>query len=389
VQAALDGSGPALLTLPTGVAERDSVVAALRPDDPEAPLERDDVALVVPTSGSTGEPKGAMLTAAALRASAEATHAALGGPGRWLLALPLTHVAGLQVLVRSLIASTTPEALDLSGGFDPDAFATATARLAADRSATRRYTALVPTQLHRLLDAGTDLRAYDAVLLGGAAAAAALVTRAQAAGANVVMTYGMSETCGGCVYDGQPLDGVRAKIGADGRIRLAGPVLFAGYRLRPDLTAAALVDGWFVTGDLGRLEAVDRLTVLGRADDVIVTGGENVAIAAVEAALVEHPGIRAAAVAGVPDPRWGTRVVAVVVATDPADPPPLTDLRGWVAERAGRAAAPRAVRLVDVLPTLALGKVDRVAVGRLAAETADHAADQAAERTADEAAWRA
>jgi len=141
------------------------VLAAL---DPAQPLERDDVALVVPTSGSTGEPKGAMLTAAALRHSARATHDRLGGPGQWLLALPVTHVAGLAVLVRSLEARTRPEVLDLYGGFSVSAFVDATARLAPG---VRHYTSLVPTQLRRLLDAGADLSAYDGVLVGGAALA--------------------------------------------------------------------------------------------------------------------------------------------------------------------------------------------------------------------------
>lgn len=360
--AALDGSGPALVPLPPDPAAAARLVAALRPEDAAHPLEH-DVALVVPTTGSTGEPKGALLGAPALTASAAATNARLGGPGRWLLALPLTHIAGLQVLVRCLVGGTEPAALDLTRGFRPDDFAAATARLP---SRTRRYTSLVPTQLARLLDAGPPaveaLRAYNAVLLGGAAAAPALLDRARAAGVRIVTTYGMSETCGGCVYDGRPLDGVRVGVGADGRVRVSGPVLFAGYRLRPDLTAAALTDGELVTQDLGRVDAEGRLEVLGRADDVVVSGGENVALAAVAAALLAHPRLRDAAVVAVGDPEWGQRVVAVVVPHEPA--PSLAELRAWVGERVGRAGAPRELVVVDALPVAGPGKVDRQALLR-------------------------
>ena len=215
--AALDG-GPPLLPLPPGPpAVVEALLAALRPD---RPLDDPEVALVVPTSGSTGEPKGALLTAAAVHASARATHDRLGGPGRWLLALPPTHVAGLMVLARSLDAGTEPVAVDRTGPFDPDRFAAAAAGLPDDAP---RYVSLVPAQLRLLLDAGTDLTGFDAVLLGGAAAAPALLDRARAAGVAVVTTYGMSETCGGCVYDGVPLDGVEVGIDPDGRIRLGGP----------------------------------------------------------------------------------------------------------------------------------------------------------------------
>ena len=360
--APIHGSGPALLPLPADRTAAARLVAALRPDDRAAPLEH-DAALVVPTTGSTGEPKGALLGAPALTASAGATNARLGGPGRWLLALPLTHVAGLQVLVRCLVGGTEPAALDLTRGFRPDDFAAATARLP---SRTRRYTSLVPTQLARLLDAGPPaveaLRAYDAVLLGGAAAAPALLDRVRATGVRLVTTYGMSETCGGCVYDGRPLDGVRVGVGADGRVRVSGPVLFAGYRLRPDLTAAALVDGELVTPDLGQLTDDGCLEVLGRADDVVVSGGENVALAAVAAALLAHPRLRDAAVVAVADPEWGQRVVAVVVPHGPA--PSLAELRAWVGERVSRAGAPRELVVVDALPVAGPGKVDRQALLR-------------------------
>jgi o-succinylbenzoate---CoA ligase len=356
--AALDGAGPALLPLPTG-GRRGAVLAAL---DPAQPLERDDVALVVPTSGSTGEPKGAMLTAAALRHSARATHDRLGGPGQWLLALPVTHVAGLTVLVRSLEARTRPEVLDLYGGFSVAAFVAATARLAPG---VRHYTSLVPTQLRRLLDAGADLSTYDGVLVGGAALASSLHRTAVEAGVRVVTTYGMSETCGGCVYDGQPLDGVTVRLRDDGRVELGGPVVFAGYRLRPDLTAAALVDGRHVTQDLGRWSADGRLEVLGRADDVIVSGGVNVPAALVERVVAGHPGVAACAVVGRPDPEWGERVVAVVQPVDWSSAPDVESLRAFAADALELAALPREVVTLGLLPVLDSGKPDKVAVRTL------------------------
>ena len=338
VAAALDGSGPPLL--PT---TEPRVLAALRPEEP---LESADVAVVVPTSGSTGEPKGVLLTAAALRASATAT-AAVVGEGQWLLALPTTHVAGLQVLVRSLLAGTSPVVLE--GPTAVAAFEQATSRL----TGPRRLVSLVPTQLARLVESPA-LREYDAVLLGGAAAPAELLDRARAAGVRVVTTYGMSETCGGCVYDGVPLPGVMVSIGD--RIRITGPVVGLGYRLRPDLSVESFDGDTFTTSDVGEL--VDgRLVVLGRADDVVVTGGEKVAPAAVEAALASHPSVAEVAVVGVPDAEWGARVVAVVVLRGPLS---LEDARSHVASRLSRVAAPRELRVVDALPLLPSGKIDRV-----------------------------
>jgi o-succinylbenzoate---CoA ligase len=362
--AALDGAGPALLPLPTG-GDRGAVLAAM---DPARPLERDDVALVVPTSGSTGKPKGSLLTADALRYSARATHDRLGGDGQWLLALPVTHVAGLTVLVRSLVARTRPEVVGLYGGFDVAAFVAATGRLA---DGVRHYTSLVPTQLRRLLDAGEDaiesLRTYDAVLVGGAALSRGLHDRAIAAGARVVTTYGMSETCGGCIYNGRPLDGVEVRLRDDGRIELGGPTVFAGYRLRPDLTAAALVDGWHVTQDFGRFADDGRLEVEGRVDDVVISGGENVPTGLVEQVLGDHPGVAAVAVIGVTDDEWGQRVVAVVQATVASAPPTLEELRSYAAGRLAPAAFPRELVVLGVLPMLASGKPDKNAVRSLVA----------------------
>ncbi len=358
MRAALDG-GPALLPLPERpTAVRESSMAALRPD---VPLDDERTALVVPTSGSTGEPKGVLLGADAVLASAEATHARLGGPGRWLLALPATHIAGLMVLARSVVAGTTPIALDLSGGFDPESFAAAAVRLVGESSG-RRYTALVPRQLAAILDAGDfapeALAAFDAVLLGGSAAPAELVERARDAGVRLVTTYGMTETCGGCVYDGFPLDGVKAEVGADDRIRLAGPVLARGYRFRPDLTADAFADGWFVTLDAGRLGSDGRLHVTGRIDDVAVTGGVNVPLSVVDAAVADHPQVAEACAVTVPDVTWGERIVAGIVA-DGTAAPSLSAVREHVTRSLPAAYAPKELVVLDALPRLDKGSVDR------------------------------
>ncbi len=310
--------------------------------------------LVIETSGSTGTPKRVVLSRAAMRASAGATLRRLGGPGQWLLNLPASYVAGVQVLFRSVLAGTEPVVQD-------GAFAAA----AAAMTGARRYVSLVPTQLGRMLATEADataLRGFDTVLVGGARIDPALREAAAAAGVTVVATYGMSETCGGCVYDGVPLDGVRVRVGSDGRVRIAGPVLFDGYDGRPAETAQVLRDGWFLTQDLGRLDDDGRLSVLGRVDDMVISGGVNVPTPAVAARLREHPAVRAVEVVGVPDPDWGQRVAAVVVGDLG-----LEEAREWVAAAHPRSWAPRDVVPVAELPLLANGKVDRRAVERLAA----------------------
>ena len=343
VRAALDGAAP-LAVLPAGPAAG----AAREVLAPDEPLE-DGADLVVVTSGSTGAARGVLLPASALRASATATLERLGGPGTWLLALPVSAVAGLQVLVRSALAGTVPTVLAPG-----EPLADAVARLPAGR----RYTALVPTQLRRCLDAEPDaLRAFDAVLVGGAAADPALLARAREAGVAVVTTYGMTETSGGCVYDGVPLDGVRVRVD-DGGIAVSGPVLALGYRRDPEGTAAAFAGGEFRTRDAGTVDAHGRLTVTGRLDDVVVTGGVNVAPQAVEGALRAHPDVDDAVVFGRPDDEWGQRVVAAVVPRDGAAPD-LAALRAWVAGRLGAPSAPRELHLVDAVPTLHTGKPDR------------------------------
>ena len=322
--------------------------------------------LTVRTSGSSGEPKQVALTRAAVVASATATLSRIGGPGRWVLALPPHHVAGLQVIVRSVLSGSSPVVLADHGGLAAAAAALRSTPGAAPGSA-RRYCALVPTQLHRMLADPHDtaaLASFDAVLVGGAAASPDLIRRAREQGARVVTTYGMTETCGGCVYDGAPLDQVRVRLGDDSRVEIAGPVLFAGYADDPALTASVLRDGWLRTSDLGRLDADGRLEILGRLDDMVVSGGVNVSLPAVERRLLSHPAIRQVAVVGVPDAEWGTRVLAVLVSEPGLPAPSRAEVRDFVSQAHPRAWAPLQVVTAEALPMLASGKVDRQALRR-------------------------
>ncbi|MFB9497072.1 o-succinylbenzoate--CoA ligase [Saccharothrix mutabilis subsp. capreolus] len=321
--------------------------------------EREAV-LAVATSGSTGSPKVVLLSAGALVASAEATHARLGGAGTWLLALPTTHIAGVQVLVRSIVAGTEPVVMDLAAGFRASGFATAARALLATPGP--HYTALVPTQLARLVATEgpglAAIRAFDAVLIGGAATPPSLLHRAREAGVNVVTTYGMSETAGGCVYDGHPLDGVKIRLDTRGRVEIAGPTLALGYQ------GGEPFGEWFRTGDLGRITAGGTLEITGRADDVIISGGENVSPQEVERVLAAQPGVHEACVVGVPDDEWGQAVVAAVVPADPDERPDPDVLRQAVHDAVGRFATPKRVVFLGELPTRGPGKVDRAAVAR-------------------------
>jgi O-succinylbenzoic acid--CoA ligase len=268
-----------------------------------------------------------------------------------VVALPVRYVAGLQVLSRSALAGSEPVDLAAHPGL-----VGATGALGGGR----RYLACVPTQLFRWLadrESAAALASYTSVLLGGAAADADLLRRAQDAGVHVVTTYGMSETCGGCVYDGVPLDGVGVALGAGGAIRISGPVLFDGYRGDPARTAEALRHGWFHTGDLGRFDDDGRLIVYGRADDVVMSGGVGVPLRTVEERVRQLDGIRDVCVVGQPDREWGSRVVAFVVADGPA--PTLDAVRDHVAQALPRTWAPRVLVTVDDVPMLASGKPDR------------------------------
>lgn len=375
--AALDGSGPAILPLDPGLPEAalartleafapatietmaGTRTVGVTPRGKPAPVLADETAVVIATSGSTGAPKGVQLSAAALTASAAASLRRIGaGPGeRWLCCLPTFHIAGIGVLVRSLLTGTDPV---LVPSVSPEV-------LAASGCA---HVSLVPTQLRRLLDAGGSPGPVKTVLLGGAAAADSLLADARVAGWRVITTYGMSETCGGCVYAGVPLDNVQVRLGQGGQIEIAGPVLFSGYLGQPELTAAALGDGWFRTADLGYLEPGGRLVVRGRADDVINTGGEKIVPGEVEAVLRRCEGVADVVVVGLPDPEWGEAVTAFVVPADADGLPQLDQLRAAVREVLSARAAPRKLVFVPEFPLLPSGKPDRAALRQIGRQRA-------------------
>ena len=300
------------------------------------PVEPGD-ALVVATSGTTGAPRGAVLTHAAVAASARATSDRLGvdpGADRWLACLPLAHVGGLSVVTRALLTGTPLTVVERP---DPDVVA------AAARTGGATLVSLVATALAR-----TDTSAYRQVVLGGAAAPVGLP-------ANVRTTWGMTETGSGVVYDGRPLEGVALRV-EGGELHVRGPMLARSYR-----DGAPTVDGggWLRTGDAATIDDAGVLHVAGRMGDVIVTGGEKVWPDPVEAALRGAAGVAEVAVAGRADPEWGTAVVAWVVPDDPAAPPSLGALREVVKQVLPAWAAPRRLVLVDELPRTALGKVRR------------------------------
>lgn len=407
LRGALDRSGPAILPVAVhaaaqapaddGAAGASASSTSMSPDAPAQPpgeagaalrVVPDTVpqstALVIETSGSTGIPKRVMLSADAVLASVAASETVLGGPGQWLLALPTHYVAGVQVLARSLAAGTTPEVLP-PGPFDARAFAVATSRLDADL----RFTSLVPAQLLTLIDAATDsrrvrraLQSFDAILIGGQRLDAVLAERAERLGARVVRTYGSSETAGGCVYDGVPLPGAHARV-VDGQIELAGPMLADGYLGDPERTDAAFhsapdSDGilrrWYRTGDTGTAEA-GRVSVTGRIDNVIISGGTNVSLDRVEEAVRTLDGFGTAVVVGVDDERWG-QVPVVALFSDggaDADSDARAAVRAHVAALIGVAAQPAAVVTLGTMPTLSSGKPDRRRIRSLVEGALAHA----------------
>lgn len=385
LESALTG-GPAVAPM----AEGDAVLARIvRPDDPAATLEGDDIAVVVGTSGSTGHPHGVLLSRSAIKSAADALQSVAGGPSAWLVAMPVHHVGGLMVVARAVLAGTPTYPTASLGGasrFTAEGFiADARNALAqADADGLPLRISLVPTQLARLAGspaAIAELARFDAVLSGAAATSDALAQRLRESGVRLLVSYGMSETCGGCVYNGIPLPGVQIELDAGGRITVAGEVVAHGYRLDPEATARAFrppaADGRraHVTGDLGRFSA-GVLDIIGRVDDQVKVGGVAVSLEAVAGALRADPHVADAAVVARPDAEWGSVPIAFVVpAGSSGQQSSHAGLAALVAGVLGAAAAPREIRLIDQIPLLPSGKIDRRALEQAAADLPRAATD--------------
>ena len=375
------------------------------------------IALVVGTSGSTGTPKRTALTVGALAASAAATERFFGSnsdaASQWLLALPAHYIAGAQVLARSVLAGTAPviaHSVTEPVHFSPEVFLQAVERM----SSARRFISLVPTQLHKLLESayanphlGAEIHealgSFTGILLGGAPASADLLAAATALGLNTVTTYGSAETAGGCVYSGSVLPGVRVELVPEegmpavpdvegkpaqvGRIWISGAHLASGYigdaaRTAEHFFIAADGTRWYRTDDYGLLAPdsnkncrEQRLQVLGRSDDVLISGGVKISARAVATVLEEHPAVREACVLGLPDARWGTAIAAAVTlvpsagaATAPTENSPTLNeelcalLRARCAEKLGAPAAPKQLSILPDFPLTSTGKPDRAEI---------------------------
>ena len=295
-------------------------------------------AVAIGTSGTTGTSKEVLLSSSALISSAKASNKFIGAQSgdTWSLLLPLTHIAAVNVVIRSMELGTTPIDLRDFEGEYPKA----------------NYTAIVPTQLFRALNGDqrllSHLKSTKAVLVGGAALSQTLRNQAELAGIKVITTYGMTETCGGCVYDGTALEGVEIEI-RRGQISIKGPVLASSISLN---------DGWFETNDLGEYDN-DKLVVLGRSDDVIISGGENLSLNAVESSLSSaFPESQFAAFA-VEDPQWGQSLQVAVVGTISDD-----QIVDHLVRDIGSFAKPKGVHHMNSLPLLGIGKVDRKSLAK-------------------------
>ena len=325
------------------------------------------VGLIVETSGSSGTPKRVTLSREAILASANASQIRLGGPGQWLLALPINFVAGANVLIRSLVADTQPVLMNTSVPFTADAFA----RSASLMQGSRRYTSLVPTQLSRLAAAlddpfsptGTNdfllaqLRKFDAILVGGQAPQDEIIAPLKALGINIVVTYGMTETGGGCVYDGVPLDGVQVDL-VGNRIRISGKVLADEIA---DESGTQKVGDNFLTSDLGEFDTEGKLKVLGRIDRVIVSGGLKISLDRVEELARAVPGVAELAATAIADAEWGQRVGIVYLGS----PEVADEIALALANDLGPAGKPVRVVRTDGVPRLPSGKHDLQAIKRL------------------------
>lgn len=368
LSARMEGDGPPFALIPEPsrhvTPEYAAMVrACVRPDEP---VEDDDTALVAATSGSTGAPRGVLVTRANLRAAVEASWAHIPGlrSCAWVLALPVTSIGGFGAIVRASLAGTRLHALDSVGGASPFRVDD----LVALRIDEPFAISLVPTQLADVLESSAAtqwLSHATTVLVGAAATPDSLAQRARDAGIALVTTYGMTETTGGCVYDGVPLPGVRVELTEDARIDIVSPQVAAGYRGLPEATAESFAGAGaerrFRTADHGMWHD-GRLRITGRIDDVVTVHGVNVALGAVESLVRSELGVRDAGVVAVPDERQGHRIVAFVVIADPAG---LSAIAPLVVERLGGAARPDVVP-VDTLPMLPSGKIDRLALRALA-----------------------
>jgi O-succinylbenzoic acid--CoA ligase len=369
---------PRTLERPDGAARPLPRHAAPRPGEtptaPENPIPdhvAKNIALVIETSGSSGAPKRVALSTGAVLASAASVESELGS-GQWLLSLPVNYIAGVQVLVRSIVGGTTP-VVQPPGHFSARVFAS----LVDEMDAPLRFASLVPAQLARVIDAGESdadirqqLRRLDAILVGGQALPAALHQRAIELGLAVRRTYGSSETAGGCVYDGIPLSQVQARV-TGGELELSGPMLAEGYLGDEELTARkfSVENGrrWYRTADSG--DVVDGVVrVSGRIDNVIISGGIKVSLDRVERVVQSLDGFRGAVVVPQPSTEWGQ--VSVVVTDGPVDADSLQRVREAVIAGPGRTAAPVRIVSVDAVPTLASGKPDRLGLARSLASAA-------------------
>lgn len=366
---ALAGHGPAIAPVPvvSTTTSQDYVAAvltALRPDDPNYPLESEDVAIVVSTSGSTGSPRGVLLTAGNLAPGTRAANGPNPESVQWVCALPVTSIGGLNVLVRSLSTGREPIVMESIGGgrpFSAPDFAHAVAKAHAHACDIR--TSLVPAQLAKLLtdDASIDaLRACSFILIGGAAVRPSLRHAAAELGIGISTSYGATETAGGCVIDGMPIPGTTVTL-HDSRILIRGDVVAHGYRCDPESSALSFREGGFLSSDFGDMDADGRLQVLGRVDDIVVINGVNVSPMAVEQVIADLPDVASAAVVAMADVESEPALIAFVQVRDSASMIPDAVAEA-VALRLGRVAIPRRIVLVDSLPFLPHGKVDRRAL---------------------------
>jgi len=381
---ALDGSGPAIAPMAAGpefIVKQ--TLEALHPDDANYPLESDDIAIVSATSGSTGTPRGVLLSQQALAASATAFGNRFGTNNRWVVSMPVHRIAGIMVLTRSWFHNSPFEIDPSVGGartFETAAFAATTMRAVRQSSNDGRalMVSLVPTQIARLLESGSvgieALQSYDLVLSGAAATPQPMLNKMRELGIKVSISYGMTETCGGCVFDGRPLDGVNISLGTQddaepGRVTISGSVAASGYRLRPDLDAVSFISGQVQTHDVGKLDSQGLLHILGRLDDVVIVGGVNVALSAVESLIRHHPAIEDVAVIDLQDELWGSIPIAYVVTRNhvPDTSILISEIQSTIKDQIGRAAVPRTVQFVASLPMLDSGKIDRISLRMQAA----------------------